>query len=64
VTLADIEAELEALGYPPDDSFLSKLKRGWTHYTEENERGNLHSRGVGCCSEAERIVETAALRRP
>ncbi|MFH1008220.1 MAG: heavy-metal-associated domain-containing protein [Candidatus Latescibacterota bacterium] len=64
VTLADIEAELEALGYPSDDGFLSKLKRGWIHYTEENERGNLNSRGSSCCSEAERIVEAAARRRP
>lgn len=64
VTLADIEAKVEAVGYPPDDGFLSKLKRGWIHYTEENERGNLYNRGGDCCSEAERIVGAKARGRP
>ena len=41
VTLAELEAHLEAQGLHLDNSLLHKLRRSLYHYTEETQRANL-----------------------
>ena len=52
LTLREVERKVEDLGYRPGDGFWSKAKRGWLHYTEDNERGNLKAKPSPCCSHA------------
>ena len=51
-TLLDLEREIESLGYHLDDGFWTRAKRGWFHFTEENERGNMQAKPSPCCSNA------------
>ncbi len=44
-----VEHWMEKNGFVLDDSFLERFKRGWIHYTEENERDALQSEGHSCC---------------
>lgn len=46
---ADIEKAMQDAGFVLDDSIVEKLKRGWIHYTEENEQDNLHHKPTSCC---------------
>ena len=52
LTLLDLEREIESLGYHLDDGFWSRTKRGWLHFTEENELANLRAEPSPCCSNA------------
>jgi hypothetical protein len=36
-------------GFVLDDSFMERFKRGWVHYTEENERDALTAKPTSCC---------------
>jgi len=47
--LQTVEGKLAELGYPPDDGFWARKKRGWVHFTEQNKRDNLTHQGH-CCS--------------
>ncbi len=44
-----IEHWMEKNGFSLDESFLERFKRGWIHYTEENERDALESEAHSCC---------------
>ncbi len=47
--IQDVEKLLSDIGYPPDTGFLSRKKRDWIHFTEQNEVDNLKHVGH-CCS--------------
>ena len=34
--IQEVEELLTEIDYPPDDSFMSRKKRDWTHFTEQN----------------------------
>jgi copper chaperone CopZ len=46
---SDIEEAMVKMGFVLDNGFMQKLKRGYIHYTEENERENLHHKPSSCC---------------
>ncbi len=48
-TEEDIEDFMVDGGFMLDDSIMQRVKRGWIHYTEENEKDNLHHRPKSCC---------------
>ena len=50
VLLKKIEEVLAEQGIQLDSGFFSKIKRGWHHYTEQNELDNLHV-NLTCCSD-------------
>jgi len=45
-----IEATLEKAGASMGAGWAERLKRGWIHYTEENELDNLASGDAACCN--------------
>jgi hypothetical protein len=54
VNLFRIETLLEDLRIPASKSFFQKFKRGWIHFTEENEVQNLQSVPLDCCTPREK----------
>jgi copper chaperone CopZ len=48
--LSAIEQELGKSSFAPRHGVWQRLKRGWTHYTERNERDNLTTATTPCCS--------------
>ncbi len=44
-----IEKWMVNMGFVLDDGFLEKMKRGWVHYTEENEQDALKAEPKPCC---------------
>ncbi|MFQ5466292.1 MAG: hypothetical protein ACE5EI_10225 [Thermodesulfobacteriota bacterium] len=50
-----IEHWMVSKGFVLDDSLMERLKRGWAHYTEENERDAILSKGGHSCCDAEEI---------
>ncbi|MBI5198971.1 MAG: hypothetical protein HZA09_03030 [Nitrospirae bacterium] len=44
-----IERGMLEAGFILDVSFREKLKRGWIHFTEENEQAELKSGAAPCC---------------
>ena len=44
-----VEHYMAKMGFTLDSGFMQRLKRGWIHYTEENERDALQSKGHPCC---------------
>lgn len=42
-TEEEIEKHMTEVGFVLDGSFLERLKRGWVHYTEENELDAMHA---------------------
>lgn len=50
VMLKTIEDVLQQQGIQLDNGFFRKMKRGWHHYTEQNELDNLHVNPT-CCSD-------------
>lgn len=44
-----IERWMLEAGFILDESFKEKLKRGWIHFTEENEQAELKSGPAPCC---------------
>ncbi|MBF0357051.1 MAG: heavy-metal-associated domain-containing protein [Magnetococcales bacterium] len=49
INFLEIERLLTDIGHPPDDSFLSRLSRGWVLFKEKNQIDNLKHVGA-CCS--------------
>ena len=52
LSLRDLERGIEGAGFHLDDGFWTGAKRGWFHFTEENERGNMQAKPSPCCSNA------------
>ena len=50
ILLKKIEEVLVEGGVQLDNGFFSRMKRGWHHYTEQNELDNLHVNPT-CCSD-------------
>jgi len=48
--LSAIEQEIGKSGFDLKQGIWGHLKRGWTHYTEQNERDNLTAGSPPCCS--------------
>lgn len=48
--LSAIEQELGKSGFDLKQGMWGRLKRGWTHYTEQNERDNMTAGSPPCCS--------------
>lgn len=44
-----IEKWMTQAGFALDDSVMERLKRGWIHYTEENEQDALSREPHPCC---------------
>jgi|SRR3972149_5128973 len=44
-----IEHWMKNAGFTLDESFLERVKRGWIHYTEKNERDALGAVPRSCC---------------
>jgi len=45
-----IESRMEKMGFVLETGFLQRVKRGWIHYTEENELDALRAKeGHPCC---------------
>ncbi len=55
VMLIKIEEILQKQGIQIDNTFFEKMKRGWNHYTEQNELDNLHL-NPSCCSNPKAIM--------
>ncbi|MCC6545380.1 MAG: hypothetical protein IT392_12935 [Nitrospirae bacterium] len=52
----EIERRLIEAGFVLDESLKEKVKRGWVHFTEENEQAELkHGRTAPCCGNVEEI---------
>jgi len=49
-TEADIEKKMIEEGFTLDASIVQKLKRGWLHYTEDNEQEAMRAEPKPCCS--------------
>lgn len=45
----DIEKSMVEAGFVLDEGIMQKLKRGWIHYTEENELDALETKPHSCC---------------
>lgn len=56
----DIERCMIETGFVLDDSMMEKLKRGWIHFTEENEQAELKHKGPACCD----MTEIEEKRKP
>jgi len=50
VNAGQIEAVLVKAGVSMGSGWAERLKRGWVHYTEENELDNLASGEAACCN--------------
>lgn len=46
-----IEKKMAEMGFVLDNGLWQRFKRGWTHYTEENERDNLKAKPHSCCED-------------
>jgi hypothetical protein len=58
VMLKKIEEVLAEQGIQLDSTFFSKIKRGWNHYTEQNELDNLNMHPT-CCSDPKATLAKA-----
>lgn len=45
----DIERCMSEAGFVLDDTFKERVKRGWVHFTEENEQAEFKSGPAPCC---------------
>jgi copper chaperone CopZ len=52
-----IEHWMVKTGFKLDESIMQRLKRGWVHYTEENELDSLGAKPHSCCSVDENADE-------
>jgi len=52
INAAQIEAALLTAGASMGSGWAERLKRGWVHYTEENELDNLAASETACCNKA------------
>ena len=51
----DIEKYMEETGFILDESFKEKVRRGWIHFTEENEQAGFKHGGTASCCDWEEI---------
>lgn len=51
----DIERGMVEAGFMLDESFKEKVKRGWIHFTEENEQAELKHGGTAPCCDVDEI---------
>ncbi len=49
----DIERRMVEIGFELEDSLLERLKRGWIHFSEENEQAELKHKAPSCCDLSE-----------
>jgi len=54
-----IENKVREIGYNVKENFITKLKRGFVHFFEENEKDNLTGKASTCCSNPKEILEKA-----
>ena len=59
INLKSIEYKLKNIGYNLKGDFLIKLKIGFIHFLEENEKDNLTGKPSTCCSDPKEILEKA-----
>ncbi len=58
VMLIKIEEKLQTMGLELDISHLAKIKRGWQHFTEQNELENMHVNPTCCSNPKELLTKT------
>jgi len=49
----DIERCMVETGFVLEDSLMERLKRGWIHFTEENEQAEFKHKAAACCDMTE-----------
>ena len=49
----DIERCMVEMGFELEDNLMERLKRGWIHFTEENEQDELKHKAPACCDMTE-----------
>lgn len=49
----DIERCMVETGFVLEDSLMERLKRGWIHFTEENEQSEFKHKAAACCDMTE-----------
>ncbi len=59
INVKNIEKKLKEIGYNLKGDFLFKLKMGFLHFLEENEKDNLTGKTSTCCSDPKEILEKA-----
>ena len=59
VNLSEIENKIKSTGYKLNNNLLYKLKSGFIHFLEENERDNITTKVSSCCSNPVDIIEKA-----
>ncbi|NOY57855.1 MAG: hypothetical protein GXO75_02845 [Calditrichaeota bacterium] len=59
INLTKIEEIIKQTGIVLSGSLWRRLKRNWTHFTEENELENAHAPGAPCCSHPDDILAKA-----
>ena len=45
----DIERCMVEIGFVLEDSLMERFKRGWIHFTEENEQAEFKHKTPACC---------------
>ena len=56
INLEKIERLLEETGMTWPQTFWARMKRGWIHFTEENELENAQAPSMPCCSHPDEIL--------
>ncbi len=56
INMARIEDILQHTGVNLSQSFWARLKRNWSHYTEENELENHRAPAMPCCSHPDELL--------
>lgn len=46
----DIERCMVEIGFVLEDRLMERLKRGWIHFTEENEQAEFKHKTADCCT--------------
>jgi len=49
-TEADIETKMKEEGFTLNEGLTQRLKRGWLHYTEDNEQEAMRAEPKPCCT--------------
>ncbi len=49
----DIERCMVDIGFVLEDSLMERAKRGWIHFTEENEQAEFRHKAAACCDMTE-----------
>lgn len=59
INLTKVEEIIKQQGLALKGSLWQRLKRNWTHFTEENELENAHTPSAPCCSHPDDILAKA-----